>query len=84
MTGTWIVTALVVGLVIGAVAHLVLPGRQRPPAWLTIAIGAVAALVGAGVGTALGVGVFLTLVVQALFAILGVCLAAGARTRGTA
>ena len=38
-----IISAIVVGLIIGALGRLVLPGRQDIPIWLTILIGIVAA-----------------------------------------
>jgi uncharacterized membrane protein YeaQ/YmgE (transglycosylase-associated protein family) len=41
-----IISAIVVGLIIGALGRLVLPGRQDMPIWLTILIGIVAALIG--------------------------------------
>jgi uncharacterized membrane protein YeaQ/YmgE (transglycosylase-associated protein family) len=41
-----IISAIVVGLIIGAPGRLVLPGRQDMPIWLTILIGIVAALIG--------------------------------------
>jgi uncharacterized membrane protein YeaQ/YmgE (transglycosylase-associated protein family) len=39
-------TALVIGLVIGALGRLVLPGRQRIGLWLTLLVGIVAAVLG--------------------------------------
>jgi uncharacterized membrane protein YeaQ/YmgE (transglycosylase-associated protein family) len=39
-------TALVIGLIIGALGRLVLPGRQRIGLWLTLLVGIVAALLG--------------------------------------
>ena len=44
-----IFTAIFVGLIIGALGRLVVPGRQRIPIWLTIAVGIVAALVGSAI-----------------------------------
>ena len=41
-----IFSALIVGLIIGALGRLVIPGKQNIPIWLTILIGIVAALVG--------------------------------------
>ncbi len=35
-----VVVLLVLGLVVGALARLVLPGRQSLPIWLTLVIGA--------------------------------------------
>jgi uncharacterized membrane protein YeaQ/YmgE (transglycosylase-associated protein family) len=46
MTVTGIITAIVVGAIIGALARLVLPGRQNIPIWLTIVVGIVAAFIG--------------------------------------
>ncbi|ONH55420.1 hypothetical protein CcI49_28235 [Frankia sp. CcI49] len=48
----WIVIA---GLVIGALARLVLRGRQNIPIWLTIVVGIVGALVGNILASAIGV-----------------------------
>ena len=50
-----IISAIVVGLIIGALGRLVLPGRQDMPIWLTIVIGIVAALIGSLIANALGV-----------------------------
>ncbi|MFE2723844.1 GlsB/YeaQ/YmgE family stress response membrane protein [Kitasatospora sp. NPDC059327] len=52
MTLIW---ALVVGLVVGLLAKLVLPGRQPVPLWLTVLLGLVGALIGNVVASALGV-----------------------------
>ena len=46
MTVTGIITALIVGLIIGALGRLVVPGKQNIPIWLTMVIGVVAALLG--------------------------------------
>ena len=51
-----IISAIVVGLIIGALGRLVLPGRQNISIWLTIAIGVAAALIGSLIASALGVG----------------------------
>jgi len=55
VTVTGIITALIVGLVIGALGRLVVPGRQNIPIWLTMVIGVVAALLGTVVARALGI-----------------------------
>ncbi|SCG42180.1 hypothetical protein [Micromonospora humi] len=47
MTVSTLVGALVVGLAIGAVGRLVIPGRKAAPIWLTLALGVAAALLGA-------------------------------------
>ncbi|MBO4160946.1 MULTISPECIES: GlsB/YeaQ/YmgE family stress response membrane protein [Micromonospora] len=41
-----IVAAVVVGLVVGTLGRLVIPGRKQVPVWLTLAVGLVAALLG--------------------------------------
>jgi uncharacterized membrane protein YeaQ/YmgE (transglycosylase-associated protein family) len=48
----WIVIA---GLVIGAIARLLLRGKQDIPIWLTIAVGIVGAIVGNTIASAIGV-----------------------------
>ena len=54
MTITGIITAIVIGAVIGALARLVLPGRQAIPIWLTIVVGIVAAFIGTFLARAVG------------------------------
>lgn len=89
MTITGIISALVVGLIIGALGRLVLPGRQPIPIWLTILVGIVAALVGTWLARAIGIptntgGIdWLELLVQVIVAAVGVALLSGAyRRRG--
>jgi uncharacterized membrane protein YeaQ/YmgE (transglycosylase-associated protein family) len=53
MTLSAIVVWLITGLVIGAVAHLLVPGRQRIGILLTIIVGVVGALVGGFITAAL-------------------------------
>ena len=50
-----IISAIIVGLIIGALGRLIVPGRQDLPIWLTIVIGIVAALIGSAIAGALGV-----------------------------
>ncbi len=50
-----IISALVIGIVIGVLGRLVLPGRQHIGALWTIVVGIVAAFVGTAVAAALGV-----------------------------
>ncbi len=47
--------AIIAGLIIGALARLVLPGKQHIPLWLTILLGIVGAVVGNAAAGALGV-----------------------------
>jgi uncharacterized membrane protein YeaQ/YmgE (transglycosylase-associated protein family) len=77
-----IISAIVVGLIIGALGRLVLPGRQDMPIWLTILIGIVAALIGSLIASALGVGEtrgidWIKLIIQVALAAAGVALVAG-------
>lgn len=53
MTVTGIITAIVFGLIIGALARLVIPGKQSIPIWLTIVVGIAGALIGTFVARAL-------------------------------
>ena len=46
MTIGGIITAIVIGAIIGFLGRLVLPGKQNIPIWLTIVVGIVAALLG--------------------------------------
>ena len=82
-----IISAIVVGLIIGALGRLVLPGRQDMPIWLTILIGIVAALIGSLIASALGVGAtrgidWIKLIIQVALAAGGVALVAGRSTAG--
>ncbi|GAA1028924.1 GlsB/YeaQ/YmgE family stress response membrane protein [Virgisporangium ochraceum] len=88
MTVTGIITALIVGLIIGALGRLVVPGRQSIPIWLTMVIGVVAALLGTVLARALGIATatsgidWLELLVQVALAAVGVALVAGYAGRG--
>jgi uncharacterized membrane protein YeaQ/YmgE (transglycosylase-associated protein family) len=55
MTIGGIVTALIVGLVVGVLGRIVLPGRQRIGILLTILVGIVAAFSGTAIARAVGV-----------------------------
>ena len=84
-----IISAIVVGLIIGALGRLVLPGRQDMPIWLTILIGIVAALIGSLIASALGVGEtrgidWIKLIIQVALAAAGVALVAGRYAPGRA
>ncbi|SDJ27488.1 GlsB/YeaQ/YmgE family stress response membrane protein [Nonomuraea jiangxiensis] len=79
---TGIFSGLIIGIVIGALGRLVVPGRQRIPVWLTILIGVVAALIGTAIAARLGVsdtsGVdWVELGIQVALAALGVSLSVG-------
>jgi len=86
VTVTGIITALIVGLIIGALGRLVVPGRQNIPIWLTMLIGVGAALLGTVLARAMGVDTdgfsFLELLVQVVLAAIGVALVVGVAGRG--
>ena len=82
MSVTGIITALIVGLIIGALGRLVVPGKQNIPIWLTMVIGVVAALLGTVIARAFGVestsGIdWIELLFQVLLAAVGVALVVG-------
>jgi uncharacterized membrane protein YeaQ/YmgE (transglycosylase-associated protein family) len=82
MTATGIITAIIVGAIIGALGRLVVPGRQNMPIWLTIVVGIVAALLGTVLADALDVKStagfdWIELLIQIGLAALGVLLVAG-------
>jgi uncharacterized membrane protein YeaQ/YmgE (transglycosylase-associated protein family) len=82
VTITGIISALIVGLIIGALGRLVVPGRQNIPMWLTILIGVGAALLGTAIARALGVAEtrgfdWTELLFQVVLSAIGVALVAG-------
>ncbi|MFS8097441.1 GlsB/YeaQ/YmgE family stress response membrane protein [Lentzea alba] len=86
MAVSGIISALIVGLIIGALGRLVVPGKQKIPVWLTILIGIAAAMLGTLVANALGVGDtngidWIELIIQVALAAVGVSIAAGAWSR---
>lgn len=91
MTVTGVIMAIVVGLIVGALGRLLVPGKQNIPLWLTIAVGIVAAFVGTALARAMGIptatsGIdWMELLVQVIVAAVGVALVgglAGRRRRG--
>ncbi|HEX5201829.1 GlsB/YeaQ/YmgE family stress response membrane protein [Actinoplanes sp. CA-142083] len=86
MTVTGIITALIVGLVIGALGRLVVPGKQNIPIWLTMVVGIVAALLGTVIARAFGVADtkgfdWIEFLFQVVLAAIGVALVAGVGSR---
>lgn len=86
MEVTGFITAIIIGLIIGALGRLVLPGKQDIPIWLTLLIGVVAALIGTFIAGALGVddtpGIdWIELILQVALAAGGVAIVAGTRGR---
>lgn len=85
MTVTGIITAIVFGLIIGALARLVLPGKQNIPIWLTILVGIAGAFLGTFLARALGARTagfnLIELLLQIVVAAIGVALVARAYQR---
>ena len=82
MTITSIITAILIGIVVGVLGRLVLPGKQSIGMLVTILVGIVAAFIGTAIARALGIptvtnGIdWLELLVQVIVAALGVALVA--------
>jgi len=79
MTVGGIVSAIVVGLILGVLGRLVAPGKQGIPIWLTILVGIVAAFIGTAIARGLGYADtngfdWLELITQVVVAALGVVL----------
>ncbi|MGP3966222.1 GlsB/YeaQ/YmgE family stress response membrane protein [Streptomyces sp. 6N223] len=83
---TGIISAILVGLVIGLLARLVLPGRQRIGLLWTIAVGIVAALIGSAIAEGFDIGDtdgidWIELAIQIALAAVGVSAVARAKVR---
>jgi uncharacterized membrane protein YeaQ/YmgE (transglycosylase-associated protein family) len=86
MTAQGIITAIIVGAIVGALGRLVLPGRQNISVLLTIVVGIVAALLGSFIAGQIGVrdtsGVdWIEIAIQVALAAVGVALVAGTMGR---
>ena len=86
MSATGIITAIIIGLIIGALGRLVLPGRQNIGIIWTILVGIVAALIGTFIAAALGVantnGIdWIELIIQVVLAAVGVSAVASIKAR---
>jgi uncharacterized membrane protein YeaQ/YmgE (transglycosylase-associated protein family) len=86
MTVAGIVSAIIIGLIIGVLGRLVAPGKQSIPIWLTILIGIVAAFIGTAIARGIGYadtdGIdWLEILTQVVLAAIGVSIAAGAYGR---
>ena len=83
MSPTGIITAIVIGAIIGLLGRLVLPGKQPIGLIVTILVGIVSALIGTWLARQLGIptatnGIdWMELLVQVIVAALGVALVAG-------
>ena len=89
MTITGIITAIIVGAVIGVLGRLVVPGKQPIGMLVTVLVGIVSAFIGTAIARALGIptatsGIdWLELLVQVVVAALGVALVAALMGRRT-
>ena len=77
-----IISAIVVGLIIGVLGRLAAPGKQGIPIWMTIVVGIVAAFLGTAIARGIGYADtegfdWLELITQIVVAALGVTVAAG-------
>jgi uncharacterized membrane protein YeaQ/YmgE (transglycosylase-associated protein family) len=86
MTVTGIITAIIIGAIIGFVGRLVAPGKQNIPIWLTIVVGIVAAFIGTWIAGLFGVadtgGIdWIELIMQIVVAAIGVTVVAGIYSR---
>jgi uncharacterized membrane protein YeaQ/YmgE (transglycosylase-associated protein family) len=87
MTITGIVTAILIGIVVGVLGRLLLPGKQPIGMLVTVLVGIVAAFVGTFLAKAMGIptatnGIdWLELLVQVVVAAVGVGLVAAATGR---
>ncbi|MCU1681739.1 MAG: Conserved putative rane protein [Amycolatopsis sp.] len=81
MTVSGIITAIVVGLILGVLGRFFAPGKQSIPIWLTIVVGIVAAFIGTAIARGFGYADtkgfdWLELITQVVIAAVGVSLAA--------
>jgi uncharacterized membrane protein YeaQ/YmgE (transglycosylase-associated protein family) len=66
---------ILIGIVIGIIARLVLPGRQRIGMWMTVLLGIAGALIGGIIASAIGTGDIFEL--NVIGTIVGIVAAAG-------
>ena len=82
-----IISAIIVGLILGVVGRALAPGRQSIPIWLTVGVGVAAALIGSAVVGSLNNTDgwdWVELFVQVVLAVIGVMAAAALYGRGKA
>src|SRR3954467_11596915 len=91
MTITGVITAILIGIVVGVLGRLLVPGKQPIGMLVTILVGIVSALIGTAIARALGIptvtnGIdWLELLVQVIVAAIGVAIVSslmGGRGRG--
>ncbi|MFC4944749.1 GlsB/YeaQ/YmgE family stress response membrane protein [Pseudonocardia sp. GCM10023141] len=82
MTVGGIISAIVIGAILGIVGRLLAPGKQNIPIWLTIVVGIVAAFIGTFIAKLIHVnntpGIdWIELILQVVVAVIGVIAVAG-------
>lgn len=89
MTITGVVSAILIGIVVGVIGRLLVPGKQ-PIGWLiTIGVGIISAFIGTAIARALGIptateGIdWMELLVQVIVAAIGVALVSALLGRRT-
>jgi uncharacterized membrane protein YeaQ/YmgE (transglycosylase-associated protein family) len=88
MTAAGIISAIVIGAIIGALARFVLPGRQAIGILLTIVIGILGALIGTWLAQQVGVATtdgidWIEILFQIGVAAVGIALVSGVSSRRT-
>ena len=89
MTITGIISAILIGIVVGVIGRLLVPGKQPIGMLITILVGIVSAFIGTAVARALGIptatsGIdWLELLVQVVVAAIGVALVSAIMGRRT-
>lgn len=86
MVVSGIISAILVGIVLGVFARLLVPGKQNIPFWLTVLVGIGAALLGTAIARGLGYGGmpgwnWLEFLTQLVLAAIGVAIVAGVYPR---
>ncbi|QKW33746.1 GlsB/YeaQ/YmgE family stress response membrane protein [Actinomadura sp. NAK00032] len=86
MNITGIISAIIIGAIIGALGRLLLPGRQPIGVILTVLVGIVAAIIGTAIAQKVGVSTtsgidWIELAFQVGLAVLGVAAVAALRAR---
>ena len=80
MTITGVISAILIGIVVGVIGRLILPGKQPIGMLVTVLVGIVSAFIGTAIARAMGIptvtnGIdWLELLVQVVVAVLGVAL----------
>jgi uncharacterized membrane protein YeaQ/YmgE (transglycosylase-associated protein family) len=77
-----VIGAIVLGLILGVLAKVILPGKQAIPLWLTIVVGIVAAFIGGFIYTKMGGGDtsgidWIKFFIQLVLAVIGVGVVSG-------